>query len=206
MHTHTHTIKLQLNLFSCVQWCATQGECGRKSVDPHAGIGEGKYGWTHWDYCDPSKKGWTNKILWQAKHSAGQVTCLAEYFIKSDKASELRALDLLRQQVVDSRDSMLPAAEVASRYETCLRRAPDAATAVFCETDMLSHMQQSVVRHALLIAKARSIKVHWSNRKSPGNFCTRTHMKAYISNVCLSACVYGIPCTCLRSLTFLLFP
>lgn len=152
-----------------MQWCAVDGDaCGRKSDDLHVGSQDDQYGWSHWDFCDPSKKGgWTHKVLWKAKHSAGQVTCLAEFLITSDKATEWRALDLLQQQVVDKTDGRQAPAQIASVYEQCVRNAQDSASVVFCETDMLAHFPQSLVRHALLISRANSIRVHWANREFP---------------------------------------
>lgn len=149
-------------------WCAVNGDsCGVASDDEHAGHGEGKYGWTHWDYCDEGRMGWAHKTLWEATHSAGQVTCLAEFLIASDKATEWRALDLLRQQVVSGdKDEANPVpSEVSSRFEACQARAESADSAAFCETDMLSRFSQSMVRHALLIARASSLKIHWANRQ-----------------------------------------
>lgn len=148
-------------------WCAVVGDrCGLESDDPHAGRGEGMYGWTKWDYCT-KKTRWAHKTLWEATHSAGQVTCLAEFLITSDKATEWRALDLLKQQVVSGSGEGAKAlpSEVASRYEACQREAGSGASAAFCETDMLGHFSQSLVRHALLIARASSLVVHWANRQ-----------------------------------------
>ena len=77
-------------------WCATTANCGSPSEDSHAGLGEGDYGWTHWDYCT-NKRQTKFAPVWSATHSAGDVTCLADYLLASDRAAEWRALELLRQ-------------------------------------------------------------------------------------------------------------
>ena len=93
-------------------------------------------------------------VAWEATHSAAQVSCLASYFLDSDRALEWRALDLLRQAADDTAKQLPPPAEVASRYEQCLVKADVGGSAVYCETDMLRHLEPSVVRHALLISRA----------------------------------------------------
>lgn len=104
-------------------------------------------------------------VAWEATHSAAQVSCLASYFLDSDRALEWRALDLLRQAADDTAKQLPPPAEVASRYEQCLVKADVGGSAVYCETDMLRHLEPSVVRHALLISRADRVGVHWANRQ-----------------------------------------
>jgi len=148
-------------------WCATDSDsCGRVSYDTKAGHGPGQYDWTRWDYCRSKKTPrYGQVVVWEATHSAAEVSCLANYFLDSDRALEWRALDLLRQEAADASKDVLPPAEVASRYEQCLMRADVGGSAVYCETDMLRHLQPSVVRHALLISRADRVGVHWANRQ-----------------------------------------
>jgi hypothetical protein len=102
---------------------------------------------------------------WEATHSAAQVSCLANFLLDSDRAIEWRALDLLRQEAKGAITDVLPPAEVASRFEQCAMKADVGGSAVYCETDMLRHLEPSVVRHALLISRADRVGVHWANRQ-----------------------------------------
>ena len=97
---------------------------------------------------------------WEATHSAAQVSCLANFLLDSDRAIEWRALDLLRQEAKGAITDVLPPAEVASRFEQCAMKADVGGSAVYCETDMLRHLEPSVVRHALLISRADRVGVH----------------------------------------------
>jgi hypothetical protein len=106
-------------------------------------------------------------VVWESTHSAGEVSCLANFFMDSDRSLEWRALDLLRQEAGDdwrkSRDALAPP-ELASRYEQCITRADVGGSAVYCAADLLRHLQPAVVRHALLISRADRVGVHWANR------------------------------------------
>eukprot|EP00288_Rhodomonas_lens_P003507 CAMPEP_0177733494 /NCGR_PEP_ID=MMETSP0484_2-20121128/23712_1 /TAXON_ID=354590 /ORGANISM="Rhodomonas lens, Strain RHODO" /LENGTH=585 /DNA_ID=CAMNT_0019246873 /DNA_START=52 /DNA_END=1809 /DNA_ORIENTATION=- len=151
---------------SSKSWCAVWGDdCGTLSTDPHAGHGEGQYGWTHWDYCNTKKKRWHWLDKWEDVHSAAEVTCVADFLLASDRAAEWRALELLRQEEAAGPADELPPAEVASRYTKCITRAARGASAVFCEADLLRHFKPSVVRHAVLISRSRDVDVHWLNRQ-----------------------------------------
>jgi hypothetical protein len=149
-------------------WCATDSdECGQVSEDAHAGHGRGKYGWTRWDYClKKATSGYQNVVKWESTHSAAEVSCLANFFLSSDRALEWRALDLLQQEAAGTGSAaLLPPAEVASRYEHCVMRVEVGGSAVYCEADMLRHLRAGVVRHALLISRADQVGVHWANRQ-----------------------------------------
>lgn len=139
-------------------------------------------------------------VVWEATHSAAQVSCLANFFLDSDRTLEWRALDLLRQEAQDASKDVLPVSELASRYEQCVVRADVGGSAVYCEADMLRHLEPSVVRHALLISRADRVGVHWANRArvmvlftKQLQSCLDTAKDVNAGIVCMSQMVSSMP-------------
>ena len=200
---HSHTYEGCSMNGSNKKWCATdQDSCGIVSTDAHAGYGQGRYGWTRFDYCSGAPTTDSRHVaLYQSKHSGGAVSCLADFFIKSDRALEWRALDLVRQgATTQDHTNMLPPAELASRYEQCIMRADVGGSAVFCEADMLRHLAPGVVRHALLISRADSTHVRWANRQRVTILFTKQMQRCLsgatdvgVGIVCMSQMMSSLP-------------